>query len=214
MSSKQSLQPPGPRTPKGERKRQQLLSASRSVFEEKGYFETRIVDIVERSQVALGSVYRYFSNKDDLLLALLEDVTAELYQSTQGVWEQGQDPLTNLERTTASYLAAFQRNRRLIRAMLQMTAVSDRCAATWWDLRQKTYRAMARHLPPGAAQIGDPELVISALGGMVDQYALRWYIEAPEFGHASPEPAEAGRVLAKIWHRAAYGDAVRLNRPV
>ena len=204
MVTSTSSEQPEPKSAKGRRTRQQLLAAAKLVFEERGYFETRVTDIVERGEVALGSFYRYFTNKDDLLLALLEAVTAELYQSTQGLWDRELDTRTNLQRTTEGYLAAYRRNGRLIRALLQMSAVSPRCAAAWWELRQRTYQLMTEHLPPAAVRDPGGALTVSALAGMVEQFARHWYVEAPENGHAAPEPAAASQVLAALWYDAAY----------
>lgn len=207
MESPEAAHPPGPRTRKGRRTQRQLLVAARRVFEQRGYFETRVQDIVQEGEVALGSFYRYFENKEGLLLALLEEVTAELYEATHGIWDQEQDAMTNLQRTTESYLQAYKRNGPLIRAMMQMAAVSAPGAAAWWKLRQRTYEQMAAHLPPELRDRPDGYLLVSALGGAVEQFARHWYVEAAEYGHAEPDPVAASRILARVWYGAVYTDA-------
>jgi AcrR family transcriptional regulator len=55
---------------RGRRTREKLIAAGISVLPERGYFETRVDDIVERAEVAHGTFYRYFSSKDDLFRVL------------------------------------------------------------------------------------------------------------------------------------------------
>ena len=60
---------------KGEKSTQtrgQLLRAAKQVLKEKGYHDTRVVDIIERAGCGHGTFYDYFKGKEDVLLALLE----------------------------------------------------------------------------------------------------------------------------------------------
>ena len=53
--------------------RDTLLGLAREVAEEQGPEAINIRDIARRAGVATGTVYNYFSGKDELLLALTED---------------------------------------------------------------------------------------------------------------------------------------------
>jgi AcrR family transcriptional regulator len=48
--------------------REQLLDAAASVFASKGYFGTRLIDIVKAAGLSSGAVYGRFDSKDDLLM--------------------------------------------------------------------------------------------------------------------------------------------------
>lgn len=50
-----------------------IMQAAREVFIEKGYGDALISDIAERAGVVEGSIYRYFTNKRDLLLKVVEN---------------------------------------------------------------------------------------------------------------------------------------------
>jgi AcrR family transcriptional regulator len=56
-----------------ERRMADIMRAARDVFREKGYEEALISDIAERADVVEGSIYRYFENKRDLLVKVIED---------------------------------------------------------------------------------------------------------------------------------------------
>lgn len=56
-----------------ERRVAEIMLAARSVFREKGYEEAPLSEIAERANVVEGSIYRYFENKRDLLIKVIED---------------------------------------------------------------------------------------------------------------------------------------------
>ena len=55
-----------------ERRIEDILSAARDVFTERGYHEALISDIAERAGIVEGSIYRFFANKRDLLVKTVE----------------------------------------------------------------------------------------------------------------------------------------------
>ena len=55
-----------------ERRVADIMKAAREVFSEKGYDEALLSDIAERADVVEGSIYRYFENKRDLLVKVIE----------------------------------------------------------------------------------------------------------------------------------------------
>lgn len=56
-----------------ERRVADIMAAARDVFREKGYEDAPMSDIAERANVVEGSIYRYFDNKRDLLVKVIED---------------------------------------------------------------------------------------------------------------------------------------------
>jgi AcrR family transcriptional regulator len=56
-----------------ERRVADIMAAARDVFRERGYEDAPMSDIAERANVVEGSIYRYFDNKRDLLVKVIED---------------------------------------------------------------------------------------------------------------------------------------------
>jgi TetR/AcrR family transcriptional regulator, fatty acid metabolism regulator protein len=54
-------------------KRQRILRAAVDAFSEKGYSEVTIAEISSRADVANGTIYEYFKNKEDVLLSISEE---------------------------------------------------------------------------------------------------------------------------------------------
>ncbi len=61
-----------------ERRRAEILDAAHRVFLDKGYHETGIADIAAALGIGHGTVYRYFGNKHDIAVAVLERVIGRL----------------------------------------------------------------------------------------------------------------------------------------
>lgn len=49
-----------------------ILEAAAKVFAKKGFFNARVSDIAREADVADGTIYIYFKNKDDILISLFE----------------------------------------------------------------------------------------------------------------------------------------------
>lgn len=49
-----------------------ILEAAAKVFAKKGFFNSRVTDIAQEADVADGTIYIYFKNKDDILISLFE----------------------------------------------------------------------------------------------------------------------------------------------
>ncbi len=56
----------------------ELMTAARGVFKEKGYADALTSEIAERAGVVEGTIYRYFDNKRDLLIKVLEQWYCEM----------------------------------------------------------------------------------------------------------------------------------------
>ncbi|WP_251551875.1 TetR/AcrR family transcriptional regulator [Neobacillus muris] len=77
MSEREELQigdfPIIPKQERAQAKRNALLESGHILFVSKGYEQTTAKDIAAHAGVAIGTFYRYFSDKRQLLMSLLED---------------------------------------------------------------------------------------------------------------------------------------------
>ncbi len=62
------------RAQQAEQTRIELENAARVVFARSGYLNTKIVDITRQAGRAAGSFYNHYSGKDELLLALANQI--------------------------------------------------------------------------------------------------------------------------------------------
>ena len=66
-------------------RREEILDAARRVFAERGFRGTTIADIAEAAKIALGTIYLYFSSKEDVFAALHQRFNEVIMRSTRDV---------------------------------------------------------------------------------------------------------------------------------
>lgn len=89
-------------------KRLRLVTAATAVFAERGYASTRVAEIAERAGVGKGTVYEYFSSKEELLFAVFESINAKISSRMNDALAAGgssEEQLLNLLRLGAEVIS-------------------------------------------------------------------------------------------------------------
>lgn len=158
-----------------------MLDATRQVFESKGYFDTKVADIVKLAKASHGTFYTYFTSKDDALIVLVTELADDLYTAaTQPVDPQATSFMT-LRATIRQFMHAYRDRAALLRILEQATSVSDTFLAVRLQIRSRfaeqleaTLRARFQRHPDPAGL--DPRLAAYALGGMAEDFARGRYV--------------------------------------
>jgi TetR/AcrR family transcriptional regulator len=79
-------------------RRQAILDAAKELFFEKGYFHTTMEAIAEKAELGKGTIYLYFSNKDELYISVTEEGFFILEENMAKVSSQDVDPLEKIKR--------------------------------------------------------------------------------------------------------------------
>lgn len=64
--------------PKGEKRKQQIIDTAKDMFINRGFQSTHIGQVCEHLDIARGTVYQYFSNKKEILYAILDTVAESI----------------------------------------------------------------------------------------------------------------------------------------
>ena len=70
-------------------KEQDILESAIRVFARDGYHSAKVSTIADGASVATGSVYQYFSNKEDILQKIVGDLWHQLINELQSVVQRG-----------------------------------------------------------------------------------------------------------------------------
>src|SRR3546814_7605970 len=63
----------------GESPRARIVDAARRLFGSKGFYATTTAELAEEASVSVGQIYRLFTDKDDVILAIVaENVSVRL----------------------------------------------------------------------------------------------------------------------------------------
>jgi AcrR family transcriptional regulator len=81
---------------RAEQRTQRLIDAAFSLIDERGTTEFTIQEVVLRANLSLRSFYEYFGSKDELVLALFEEVVREADEDILRAVDLPTDPLDKL----------------------------------------------------------------------------------------------------------------------
>lgn len=131
-------------------------------------------DVAQRSGVALATVYRYFSSKENLLAAALEDWQKRLTRRVQPSGSPGSDPLPDVLDYLQRAQRAFARNPQMTALMLQMMTSTDPEVKPILDQMERNNAEMFNRLLEGLApeaisnvSFGLNTALSGALGGLL-----------------------------------------------
>jgi TetR/AcrR family transcriptional regulator, fatty acid metabolism regulator protein len=94
-------------------KHQRILDAAIEVIAEHGFFHSRVSEIADRAGVADGTIYLYFKNKDELLMAAIDSAFHRFTQRARAALVQIPDPREKLRRIAFLHLDGLGNNRNL-----------------------------------------------------------------------------------------------------
>lgn len=100
-------------TNRNSEKYQRILEAAVAVFAEKGFFVSRISDIAERADVADGTVYLYFTSKDEILATAINTAFDGFMRTARTELGKIDSPSQRLRRLAEMHLQALGANRNL-----------------------------------------------------------------------------------------------------
>jgi AcrR family transcriptional regulator len=123
------LTQPGRREQTKAANRAAILAAGRAVFGELGYGASSVRDIIRRTDLAAGTFYNYFPDKESIFRALVDEIGAEARRRVRAARRAAASPVAFVEdgyRAYFSYIvsepeiqAFISRNAGTIRAMFE-----------------------------------------------------------------------------------------------
>jgi AcrR family transcriptional regulator len=172
-----------------------ILVAARSVFADIGFGASTVRDIVRGTDLATGTFYNYFTDKESVLRALVEDSAGEARERVQAARRQG----TTLEAFVRDGFHAYftylledretsellRRNAGTIRAMFDEPSL----VAGTEELSEDLRAAIAAGLIPEH----DVEYLAAAMVGAAVEVGARM------LDNADPDPERATDVVSAIF---------------
>jgi AcrR family transcriptional regulator len=169
----------------GRRTMRKLLDAAMVAFDKRGYHATRVNDVVEIAKTSHGTFYLYFSNKEDLLRALVTEAATEAQQLSDALSrspdQDGPPQWEDVHGWIKAYSALWIRNAPLFRAWTDLATIDPELV----DVIRQTFTAMsgalARQIGPGASgHIIDADAAGMATLAMLDRFHyLREFVGQP-----------------------------------
>jgi AcrR family transcriptional regulator len=186
--------------------RRRILDAALELLEARRWHDIRLEDVMIETGLTRTAFYRHFADREELLLALLEDAGVRL-DAAGLAWKQGAgDPVEQLRAGLEELTAVLARGGRLFQAVVDSAAlqatVADAHAALVERMVAVTAERVRAEAAAGRSVAEDPDETARALVHMSESYGLAAFGRPPY-----PDPARIAATLTHVWVAAIYGDA-------
>jgi TetR/AcrR family fatty acid metabolism transcriptional regulator len=150
---------------------EKILNVAVRLFATHRFHEARMEDISAAAGVGKGTLYRYFKDKEELYLALLERSSAQIEALMRAAVEQGTDPRSKLECLVATIIKYFDDNPHVFDLIQHAEALQRPTRRFPWKARavsiELTTAIVLEGQKTGVFRVEDPELsVLMFLGGL------------------------------------------------
>jgi len=114
------------RLPRRERekiaRRDEIFSAALDLFSEKGYHNVSMHEIAEKAEFAIGTLYKFFENKEDLYKALVLEQAEKFHNALVQAIEEPDDEIEKLRNYVRAKGELFTANVQMIRLYFSETS--------------------------------------------------------------------------------------------
>ncbi len=177
------------------RQRQEMLASAIELFSEKGYHNVSMHEIAEKAEFAIGTLYKFFRNKEDLYKALILDQADKFHDALARAIEEPDDEVEKLRNYVKVKGSVFRANVSVIRLYFAETGGASFNVMAGLDSEiRKRYRRFLRTLASifetgiqrkRFKKTADPYHLAVALDSLINAFLFLW-LEAPG-RHPYPE---------------------------
>jgi AcrR family transcriptional regulator len=179
--------------------RREMLTAAIKLFSEKGYHNVSMQEIAKKSEFAIGTLYKFFKNKEDLYKSIIMEQADIFHKAlTEALDEEG-DEIEKLRKYVQVKGAIFMDNVSVVRlyfaetrgASFNIKAGLDKEIRQDYEvLLQKLAQVFAAGIQKNRFQkIAEPYHLAVSLDSLTNAFLHLW-LEAPE-QHPYPDDPDA-----------------------
>jgi len=171
------------------RQRRDILDTALRLFSEKGYHSVTMHEIADKAEFAVGTLYKFFRNKEDLYKALILETTKEFHEAIVAALEEHEDEVDQLRNYIRTKSEIFRTHVPMIRLYFSetygesfnlMAELNDRVR----ERHEESLRILAGVFENGMRKnrfkkIADPLTLAVTFDGTTTAFLFRW-LERPE----------------------------------
>ena len=174
-------------TSRNTEKYQRILDAAVAVFADKGFFNSRISDIADRADVADGTVYLYFKNKEEILMTAINTAFDAFMRHARTEVEKLPSPVERLRRLAFLHLDALGSNRSLAVVFQMELRQSTRFLSEFSHHHMVEYLSLVRAAINEGQAKGvfrldmSAKIVANCFFGALDEMVTSWVLNKQEY---------------------------------
>jgi TetR/AcrR family transcriptional regulator len=183
------------------RQRQDMLATALELFSDRGYHSVSMHEIAQKAEFAIGTLYKFFKNKEDLYKALMREQADKFRAALTRAVEEPTDEVEKLRSYVRTKGELFNTNASMIRLYFAETpgASFNGRAGLDREMRERHGRfleTLASIFESGIKRkrfmkIAEPYHLAVAIESITNAFLFRW-LEAPE---RHPYPGDPDTIL-------------------
>jgi AcrR family transcriptional regulator len=195
-------------------RRSAILDAALHCYQDLGYEQTTIADIVSRARVSTGSIYHHFTSKEGLFAELYLDTIRETQACSLRALKRSTTTDQGVRSLVGSYLRWVSREPEKAAFLLTMrraefmNEVEAELEALNQDLRTTLTEWTTRYVGRDELPLSRPDILMALLVGPSEDFARRWLR-----GKTSTPLREAAQLLGEAASVALQALASRPTSP-
>lgn len=198
---------------KDETKHQKIIRAAAKVFAEKGFYNSRVSDIAKEADVADGTIYLYFKNKDDILISLFEKEFGRIVEKIREVLAKETNALDKIRRFAFTHLSIVSDTPHLAEVLSVEVRQSGKFMKEYINRPFMDYLNIVRTIFTEGQEAGlirkdlTPGVMKRALFGALDEMARYWVLSSRK----KHSVEEAARQISEVFIRGVMTKEAREN---
>ncbi len=167
---------------KDETKHQKILAAAVEVFSEKGFYNSRVSDIAKRANVADGTIYLYFKNKDDILITLFEEEFGKIVEELRAEMDKEKGPIEKIRCFIRGHFKIMAKRQQLVDVLGVEVRQSSKFMKEYINKPFIEYLNLVRSTVVEGQQLGlirkdlVPGIMKRAIFGALDEMGRYWIL--------------------------------------
>ena len=185
----------------GGAKRDRILRAAVQIFSRKGFFNSKVSEIARAAEVADGTIYLYFRNKDDLLISLFEEKMGEVVADVRRRTAVGGNALEKLKIFIENHMDLLEREAGLVEVIQVELRQSTKFLKDYTPVKFFEYLEVISDILEEGKREGvfRPDLNVSvarrAVFGALDELSLTYILSRKPKYHPTVTAVELCRLL-------------------
>ena len=202
---------------KDENKHQTILKAAVKVFAEKGFYNSRVSEIAKEANVADGTIYIYFKNKDDILISLFEEEFGQIVENMRKELEKEKeiDVLQKIRRFAILHLSFISKQQQLGEVLGVEVRQSSKFMKEYINKPFIEYLNLIRSIVIEGQEKGlirkdlTPGIMKRAFFGALDEMARYWVLSTKKKHNIN----EAALQISEVFIRGVMSEEAQRNYP-
>jgi len=165
-------------------KHARILAAALKVFAANGFYQSKVSEIAHQAEVADGTIYLYFQNKDDILISLFEEAMGRVLEEMEEALVGLTDPVLKLETFARTHLGLVASHRDVAEILQIEVRQSSKFMKEYRNEKFLKYLdIIASILKEGQAEgvfrsDADPDVAKRAFFGALDEMSRYWVLSS------------------------------------